>query len=93
MQTTQLQEKGILSLIYPRLRNISYSVAFLVKDIVNFLSMILVSIIIAHIIIIESNSWTINDSRGRGPLARCYHQAWFDDPHYYIHAGKQSDKG
>lgn len=43
------------------------------------------------------------DSKGRGPLARCYHTAWFDgkiisydpykEPHLFLQGGKQSDKG
>jgi len=55
--------------------------------------------------ILVSNSWNLIDSKGKGPLARCYHVAWYDsnifswminiylDPHLFIYGGKQSDKG
>ena len=26
----------------------------------------------------STNSWTMSDSKGRGPIARCYHAAWYD---------------
>eukprot|EP00347_Sterkiella_histriomuscorum_P002702 403367137 len=41
----------------------------------------------------KTNGWNLIDSKGKGPLARCYHVAWYDEPHFFIHGGKQSDKG
>ena len=33
------------------------------------------------------NDWKTIDSKGKGPVGRCYHSAWFDSPYYYVHGG------
>jgi hypothetical protein len=33
---------------------------------------------------LENNSWNLIDSKGKGPLARCYHTSWYDSNKYLI---------
>ena len=71
----------------------------------NYSSTMLVTFLDSIIMKSDSNSWNLIDSKGRGPIPRCYHTAWSDgnekfkltnniiEGHFFIYGGKQSDKG
>ena len=89
MLTIQHRAKDILLPTFILRKPISCLVEYLAKGIMNSLFMIHVSynedknaftpfIERYSFCFIVRNSWNMIDSKSKGPIARCYHTAWFD---------------
>mmetsp|Transcript_4344 Transcript_4344/g.3619 ORF Transcript_4344/g.3619 Transcript_4344/m.3619 type:complete len:90 (+) Transcript_4344:19-288(+) len=40
-----------------------------------------------HLYDLDKRVWSTHSTTGRQPSARCYHTAFYEDPHFFVYAG------